>query len=335
MATTLNDGQRRRLIKDFNLPMSKYTCEGLFNYYRDLYQSFFPYDMEKKLITCSLASGGIEKYNEKINKVTDEIIEEVTNSESYKKFNSTKDVSLNVNGKTSVEHLNDVPKGDVYNGNNNGDLFFSIDLRDANFQALGPYGANVLKKDTYENFIMINGGDPYMAYSKQIRQVLFGKMNPSRIVTVEKLIMDDIYAIVKKTLIDGLNFSLYKVNNDELIFSVPERNGIYDINVSPNKLNRFEMDIQNMVYELTGLDVKAELFGVKKLDIVNAEGSSIDAYVKKRFTLEMNQLKKVSTLFYPQVYKLMTGQKITKDDRYFYYENNLALFEDELKFRYD
>lgn len=333
MATPLNDGQRKRLIKDFNLPMSKYTAKCLFNYYRDLYKSFFPYDAEKTLLTCSLISDGIDKYNEKINRVTNEIIEEVTNRDSYKKFNSTKEVSLNVNGKTSVEHLINVPKGDVYNGDNDGKLFFSVDLRDANFQALGPYGANVLEKDTYENFIMINGGDPYMAYSKQIRQVLFGKMNPNRIVTVEKLIMDDIYAVVKKTLIDGLNFSLYKVNNDELIFSVPEKNGIYDINVSPNKLCRFEADIQRMVSEYTGLDVKAELFGVKKLDIVNAEGSSIDAYVKKRFTYEMNQLKKVSTLFYPQVYKLMTGQKITKDDRYFYYENNLALFEDELKFR--
>lgn len=335
--TDLNEGQMRRLIKDFNLPMSKYTSKGLFNYYRDLYKSFFPYDAEKTLLTCSLMSDGIDKYNEKINRVTNEIIEEVTNSERYKKFNSTKDVSLNANGKTSIEHLINVPKGDVYNGDNDGKLFLSIDLQNANFQALSRYGANVLDYNSYEKFIIENGGDPYMAASKQIRQVLFGKMNPNRIVTVEKLIMDNIYdALINETVIGGPweYHKLYKVNNDEIIFSVCKRDGNSGgVNMHRSMLNAAERGFENIVWNKTGFFVTAEYFEVKKLDIVNDAGSSIDAYVKKSLVSGRQKLKKTSTIFYPQVYKLMTGQEITVVDRFFYYENNIARFDTELKFR--
>lgn len=330
MGVVLTDEQRIRFIKDFDLPMSKHTCGGLYSYYRYLYDSFFPFEEEMKLAKYCEAAGGFQNYNEKCKQVADRIIDHISNSESYVKFNQQRDIVID--GLSYNDSLKNVPNGDVYVKQNNGKRFLSVDLKSANFQALGKNGANVLQYDSYSDMVLDLGGDDYMTEAKHMRQVIFGKLNPKRIVTVEKLIMNTIYTVLCD-LVDKDTFILYKMNSDELIWEISQDGELWRSFVEIGWYRDFISNIEKTVKEKLGFDVKAEFFDVIAFDVVNRSGSSIDAFLKKNLVTGTGKLKKVSTIFYPQVYKIVNRMEITKNDLYFYFENNLACFNDPLELK--
>ena len=200
----------KRFCKDYNLPINVFT-EDMFKYYSELYD-FFPKETWEKLCeTIETEYGGnVELWLDYCAKVRDAAINGVIESEEYKKFN---------NGDMSQWAIDpSVPKvGEhtVFTKENVGKHFISIDLRKANFQALKYVG--VIDDDTYDDFIMRFGGDDYIAGSKYLRQVIFGKMNPSRTITVEKCMMGVVYMTIHD-FIEGLGYKFYSMNSDELVF---------------------------------------------------------------------------------------------------------------------
>ena len=51
----------------------------------------------------------------------------------------------------------------------------------------------VLNADTYQDFIKKFADSDYIAESKYCRQVIWGKLNPKRHITVEKYMIDKVY----------------------------------------------------------------------------------------------------------------------------------------------
>ena len=149
----------------------------------------------------------------------------------------------------------------IYNQENIGKHFISIDLRNANFQALKYI--NVISGDTYRDFLsqfcsgfMLD----YISESQYSRQVIFGKLNTKRTIAIEKLLVKKIYYIVK----DEYNYmgTLLYFGSDELIFS-------YDESID---MNAFLSSLRERM-EKEGLDVRIEdyvlegyEFFVKKAD---------------------------------------------------------------------
>jgi hypothetical protein len=80
-----------------------------------------------------------------------------------------------------------------------------------------------------------------------------------------------------------------------------------------------------------GIDVRVENIVVKDLKIVNANGNKVDAYVKKNMFTGEEVLKKASTTFYPQIYKIWKHLPIGKKDLVFFFEDQLATFNEPLK----
>jgi len=315
----------QRFAKDYNLPINVFDDE-MFTYYMRLYD-FFPNDIFEETTEMIVDDfhDNVEEWLNYCAEVRDNAILELVNNPLYEQFNTSPMTSYDIK----------YPCGErsVYTQETDGKMFISIDLKKANFQALKYVG--VLKDyDTYEKFIKHVGGDDYIANSKYLRQVIFGKCNPSRQIKVEKFLMCRVY--------DGINikmnnhgWELYSFNSDELIYQATDKvykNNLLNTSEGIKQCTReFLANINGIISRYLDIDTTVECFTIKRLPIVNSNGNTVDAYVKKDFITGKEKLKKASTTFYPQIYKLWKNMPITEKDRVFYFENQLATFKESLK----
>lgn len=310
----MNKKLRQRFVKDYNLPINVFD-EELFNYYKELYD-FFPAETYQSLMANIVVNydGNVDKWLDYCALVRDKAINTVIESPEYKTFNNS-DLSVYKLSKNIGEHS-------YYTEQTDGCRFISIDLKKANFQALKYVG--VIKDETYDDFIGFFGGDDYIKGSKYLRQVIFGKMNPGRTVTVEKYIMGKIMAYADEVL--PIGFELYSQNSDELVYKLNSETFVGDINIICKVLEKVVLDNLN-------IEVRVEYVQVKKLPIVNVNDNNIDAFVRTNLITNESVLKKASTTFYPQIYKLWKGKEIEKRDLIFYDNDQLAMFLEPLKLK--
>lgn len=160
--------------------------------------------------------------------------------EIYNKFNTCDINSLYPLTK------NNIPTGDVYNAENIGKRFISVDMSKAAFQTIKFYNSALVKNaNTYEEFIALAFDDfiakletesngivayanhqlvrrfiiDYISYCRKIRQIIFGKLNGKRICHIEQYLMRTLYEIITKETGE----TAVKFCNDEIIFNyVPE-----------------------------------------------------------------------------------------------------------------
>ena len=310
----MNKKLRQRFVKDYNLPINVFD-EELFNYYKELYD-FFPAETYQSLMANIVVNydGNVDKWLDYCALVRDKAINTVIESPEYKTFNNS-DLSVYKLSKNIGEHS-------YYTEQTDGRRFISIDLKKANFQALKYVG--VIKDETYDDFIGFFGGDDYIKGSKYLRQVIFGKMNPGRTVTVEKYIMEKIMAYADEVL--PIGFELYSQNSDELVYKLNSETFVGDINIICKVLEKVVLDNLN-------IEVRVEYVQVKKLPIVNVNDNNIDAFVRTNLITNESVLKKASTTFYPQIYKLWKGKEIEKRDLIFYDNDQLAMFLEPLRLK--
>lgn len=186
-----------RFASDFKYPISVFT-EPEFEYELNLYEPFYGC-----LTKWNNLIDNIEKYYDgnpdvfvsKYYDARENIIQSVLNSEEYKAFNSIK--------MPQVQKLDTVSTKSVYNHEFVGKHFISIDMKNANFQVLQLN--NVINpKLSYKQFIDKYAEGflaEYIAESKYSRQVIFGKLNPSRQITFEKYFMSKFYQEVVANVI--------------------------------------------------------------------------------------------------------------------------------------
>lgn len=315
----------QRFAKDYNLPINVFD-EEMFKYYIKLYGDFFPDCIFNEIVEKieNEYEGNVDRWLDYCASVRDNAINEILSSTEYNHFNTMSMTSFDVT----------YPCGErsCYTEEADGEFFLSIDLKKANFQALKH--VKVINDDTYEKFIKRMGGDDYISGSKYLRQVIFGKLNPSRQIKVEKYLMCKVYDGVNNKL-KNYGFDLYSFNSDELIYKATKK--VYDSRCY-NTVDGFKMSIQNLIEDLKhiidlyiGVDTTIEFFNIRRLPIVNSNGSKVDAYVKENFLTKQRKLKKASTTFYPQIYKLWKNMPIIEKDRVFFFENQLATFNESLK----
>ena len=302
----------QRFCKDYDLPINIFDPE-IFFFFFSLYSDsgIFPSKAWYCMINTIVFKydGCVSDWLDYCQSVRDNAIASVKNSEGYKEFNEC-DMKKYAIKPPVGEHS-------CYTNETNGCVFLSIDLRKANFQALKYVG--VLQDDTYEDFIKRAGGDDYIKDSKYLRQVIFGNCNPSRQATIERFLINKVYEFVRDNY-EHLDGEVYSMNSEEVVFKIG----------SPDRTLDFYR-IENAVKENLNLNVKVDLFVVEKLDIRNVNNDSIDAYVKRSLLDGSEKLKKVSSIFYPQVFKLWKGLYINATDTLFYFEHQLASFKDELR----
>ena len=310
----------KRFTKDYNVPINIYDPD-IFDYYTKLYD-FFPRDIYKNLLETIEKdyNGDVDAWINYCAGVRDKAINFIKEQPEYQELLKSQRYALNT---VSLG----VGERSCYTHENNGKRFISIDLKKANFQAMKAYG--FIKEDTYEDFIKSFGGDDYIANSKYLRQVIFGNLNPLRQVNKEKELISNAYHLVEDMLTHDKSgadvASIYSFNSDEIVLMVYPN--YKDDEYIKETIKAAEEKIKNEL----GTIVKIEYVEIEDLKILNYKDDSVEAYVRKNLITGEEKLKKASTTFYPQIYKIWKGQKITDADKLFYFEGQVCSFINELK----
>lgn len=302
----ITDKLKERFCKDCNIPIKIFDEPYFMDRLKLLDELYGTLDKWNLFLEELNKYNSEQDYFEEYNRVKDEAIMCIKNSEAYQKFNEE---DMN---KYRVTHTN-LPSKDIFHPSNDGKIFISIDMKKANFSALQHYGDSISKSmfagaSTWEDFISLFTDNKHIINSKYIRQVILGNCNPKRHITYEKYLMDYILGHVS-----AFWLSTYEVvffSNDEIIFDVT---GICNKNIS---------EMQRVLNEKMPVPVKVECFKLHKI-------KGIDGYYKEIFKENDEteiELKCVDNYMMPFIIRKLKGEEITDNDKVFYHEGLLAQF---------
>lgn len=251
--------------------------------------------------------------------VRDNIITTIENSDAYKDFN-TDNFKKYTDGYVEFQNRYNRTIGDVniYNENNVGRHFISVDLKKANFQAFNYHNPEILlNSNTYEEFIGKFTDIDYIKDSKYTRQVIFGKLNPKRQIQIEKYLLSRICMDPVLGSMEQGGAKLISFKSDELVYDVTN---IDKLNFSYLSL------IEQTIKDVYHVDVKVEYFKLNLFKFHDHMGHTLPVYEKEIYNLNKKELKGAVLTFYPQIHKLYNGLDVEDDDLVFYHEHQLARF---------
>ena len=312
----------KRFISDYKLPIPLINRDYFF-YHLGLYQNDYNslgYYFELIDIIGEKYGGDCNKFLEDYYNVRDKIITNVIESEAFHKFNT---MDMNV---FTIKDRPNITSNNIYNNDNIGKFFISIDLKKANFQTLRNIDKDIVfGADTYEDFIGKFTDLDYVKTSKYTREVIFGRCNPKRHITAEKYFITQIY----KKVIEEFPYLADKcvsLSNDEMIFNV-------DFLQYKDKLTCFTLreHIEKIAKEI-GFDVHVEFFHLRGYNLVFKESRSVrKTFFKKDYFCTDGKFKLIGVplQYYSICYKLYKGQDLIEMDYHFDYEGMDARFCEE------
>lgn len=302
----------QRFVNDYRLPIPIIGAK-LFQYHLKLYDREFNclsnWNKLWKLIDERFG-GKPDKFLTEFYSVRERIVTEVPKSEAFQRFN-TCDMSV-----FSVPNLK--PRcSSLYNEDNIGRFFISIDLKKGNFQALNYLDKEILNAETYSDFVHRFTDLYYIEESKYFRQVIFGQMNPKRHITVEKYLINKVNEHLKKKYFFS---DLVVANSDELIYEITQ-----PISYMPNA-GEIETDILNQL----GIEVHVSLFQLSGYNLYSAKErhKRCTFYIKSNDNYKEYELMCVPQPYFAIVYKLYYGLPLVSEDFHFNYENIDCIFND-------
>lgn len=305
-----NNKLKLRFVNDFNLPI-QVLDDNFFNYYLTLYESHHKSLTKWNKLTNMVNNnfnGNDDEWLAYYANVRDNIITSVLNNPAYIKFSQEDDMNKYIFKNDSFKDVN------IYTENFINHRLLSIDLKKANFQALKFHNPDIVfNTNTYEDFIGKFSDCEYIKESKYTRQVIFGKLNPRRQITIEKYIMNLIY----NSNCDVINYlknnaKLVSFKNDEIIFDVSDCK-MTDIS-----------DFTNLT-SIESFNVKIEIFVLELMQFKTHTGSNINVW-RKVFNNGNEELKSAPITYYPQIFKHWMNIPIDEKDLIFFHENQLAKF---------
>ena len=314
-----------RFISDYKLPITM-NKEKYFFYFIELYEDKFKSLTKWKTLWDMIDSrydGDANKFLEDYYQIRDNIIVSMGENFAFQDFNMMKLDKFSVTDRPKVTTNN------VYNGENLGKVFLSIDLRKANFQALKYVNKDiVLGADTYEDFIGKYTDLQYVKESKYSRQVIFGKRNPARQITVEKYLINEVWKTYKQNF--GADLNIVSMANDEIVIE----SDIADMIGQDMMAGRLK-EIENTVKTKLGLEVRTEYFRLEGYQLYCKESGSPrnTFYTKTNLVTDEIELVCVPAPYYALTYKLFNNIPTEEEDYHFIYEGIDCRFMEEFGIR--
>lgn len=241
----------------------------------------------------------VEKYFEYYAEVKESFLNSVKKSPEFIEFNR-----MDMN-KFKIEKLN-VSKS-IYTKDNNDKWFLSIDLQKANFQAL-KYCGLFKGCDLWQDLISDFTDFPELIKSKYLRSVLFGQLNPSRHITVESYLINNLRPYLSNL---GLN-NLVMMASDELVYEIDEKL-YWELNC---------IDIVEGIREKFGLYITADLFKLVRYALLFSKSEKqVEFFEKRRRRVgAQSTLHCIPNTYYLLAYKLF--HNLTIDPRDFLIEHD-------------
>ena len=312
----------KRFVSDFDFPVSMVNDYRMFCYQLELYEPELKTLTRWKELQQMIKErfgGDTDAFVEYYNKVRNDIITKTYESAAYQEFNNM-DMS-----RFAVKDRPQVSKNNVYNCENDGKMFLSVDLRRANFQALKYVNRRIVNgAQTYEEYVGQFTDLDYLKTSKYTRQVIFGQLNPSRHTTVEQYLINQVY----KTMLtlDYLPFNastgLVSMSNDELVF-------IIDRLYNPKSYS--ECIVQDIKTK-TGLDVHVDAYELHGYSLVSDSNCTHkEFFIKKDIETGREEFICMPLQFHMMGWKLYHKQQICPEDKLFIYENGICRFCEDFR----
>lgn len=308
----------RRFISDNNLQFQYVDylhflyCLDLFGYEKQWYDLL---EMIKNRFDSNP-----NKFLEEYYKIRDKIITDLLDKKEYKFFSE----EMNMNDFALDKDSRNISSNNIYNRENLGKMFLSIDLNKANFQVLKHLSSAMVNNcSTYEDFIGDYTDLDYIKNSKYTRQVVFGKLNPKRQITCEKFFTNEIRKLIAPEIY-VVSGKIVSMSNDELVYEI----------TTPEKIN--DSLIQKLVEKIksiTDFTVHADLFKLNGYEFQFMEtGVCKFTFFEKVFSDGSKKLISVPMPFYKMVYKLMNNISLEDDDYLFEYDKNvICMFMEEFQ----
>ena len=310
----------KTFVKDFDIPayttdeytffyqVKTYGNSHLWNFFVSVINSF-PGNIEEQK----------QRFYEEKHKLEDEIINTISNSEKYKEFNKMEFPEEFYEPAIPFKKIGSCALTDD-------NYYLSIDLKSANIQALYFMNSEItIGQNTWDDFVYeINGHNvmsDYLIASKHVRQYVFGKLNPSRTITVEKHIMSKIYQFMVD---NGHDYKVARFNNDEIVFAITN-NDLKNVNLNTDK-------IKDLIYNELNFIVHVKIYQAKYFRLRNLQNKDLtQQFLFKRYIDGSYKVKNVPLYLNGIVYKLINDGLITPFDRHFCHDNMKCSILDEFE----
>lgn len=302
----ISNALKKRFVKDTGIPIIIFD-DKYWDYFINLYDKY--YDSKKKwsyfLNVYSYCDSNEEKFFKMENDIIQNAIEKIKSVPEYEDFNKSNIGNIQ-------EHI--PPYKNLYIPENSGKNFISIDLIKANYTALKRYSSKlVLDTLTYEEFIKKFTPYEYFIQSKQIRQIIFGNLNPQKLQILQKKIMISILGFIQNNYYKIPNENIYSLSFDEIIIFNNNEEKYYD--------DEFVIKLKE---SMNMFNARANSFILKKLGDYN--------FYMKEFKDGNVEFKGIPSYFMPQVIKHLSGEDLKAQDMLFYFENVRCRFDEPLVF---
>lgn len=293
---------KERFCKDCNIPIRIFREP----YFKDrilLYDSqYHTIEKWKTFIKELEKYVNEQEYFEDYNRIKDTAINDIKKSDGYNRF-----INHDMN-EFRIKH-NDLPSKDVYKPSNVGGRFISIDMKQANFNALKYYSEDIFNNaKTWEGFISKYTDNKHIINSKYIRQVILGNCCARRQVTYEKYLMSQvlIYLLDHNIIIKD---DVEVFSNDEIVIGVRDNSGKLHNDLSM-VIRQFNFPLTIVEYILCDISGTA---GYCQERILESGGVDII-------------LKCANTYNLPYILRYLNKQEVTENDKVFMQEGKLAKF---------
>lgn len=305
---------KERFCKDCNIPIKLFQ-EPYFTDRLKLYNTFYN-TLEKwdRFVKWLNQYNCEQDYFEEYNKVKDNAISFIKESEAYNLFNTYDFNKFEIKNKG-------LPSDAVFKPSNNGKTFISIDMRKANFSSLKHFGDTIGESMfdncySWESFMYLFTLNEHIIESKYIRQVILGNCNPRRHITYEKYLMDQVISLLAEKFNGIIDIDkIVSFTNDEIIYEV-----------NPKIYSYFSLEIishiKKLLYHNIKIPLKIEPFTLYKIQ-------GVDGYIKV-IDLEKNKhivdFKCVDNYMMPFVLRAFLREPVTESDKIFFHEGLLSKF---------
>lgn len=320
----INSTIKNRFVKDnsFNIPTVQ---SPYFEYFLDLYEE--EYKTKSKFIQFKKILeyfDGEENYLDFMAKLNEYIINKIKNSEEYELLNSY-DLS---DFKTSLK----IQKQNLYIEENDNKNFISIDMIKANYSVFNFLSKDLNNKDSIftndfdtflkeqtEDFLkiyeysneQINNLIEYISSLKQLRQVIFGNINPKRQQAIQLAITNNL----ANTILEKINnLTVINTTSDEILIKPNENKNIIELQNQINSLiNKLNLNI-----------FRVESFTLNKIKYLKSDNGYIKNFIKPN---KNKEFKAVPSFLFAQVYKIENNIELNDYDKVFWYEGQVAFFD--------
>jgi len=210
----------KNFLKDLKLPVAV-DKDPYFSHYMNLVDPYFSsLDKYQTFVQC-FENHGRELFFDNNRRLVNATLDYLKDKPAFEVFN-------NIDIKQFKKDIQ-ISGQELYKSHNQNKHFISIDLVKANFQSLLFVVPDLFDGHTnYDDFVKSRGFNDFMVISKQIRQILFGNMNPQRQQKIQSFMMNQIADIL---VLNGISVSdIYSLSSDELVFeNVDDNHTVFDV----------------------------------------------------------------------------------------------------------